>query len=155
RFLAVAALDEFAGEPIEKRLTNWDSAQKPEIARRFLQALAEMPLPQAIDSHAGKKRILFRRKPIGERVDAAFAEIFLAVIKGPAGLYGMVLFRPLGVAAGKNVRLLEFQPAIHLHCPERWQIFAPLLAQLVQLAAQILVGFLVRLRHDLFNLVRV
>src|SRR5262245_61259556 len=153
RFLAVSAFDEFGRQPVEQRLTHRLAAQKTKIARGLLQSLAEMPLPKSIHSHSGKERVILAGEPVGERFYSAFAEIFLAVIKGPTRLDGMIFLRPLWITAGEDVARLTFQSVIDLHGPERRQFPDSFLAQLVQLAAKIFVGLLVLLRHDLFDLV--
>ena len=139
RFLAIAALDELGRQPIEQWLIGRLAAQLAEVAGRLLQAFAEMPLPQPIDRHPGEQRILLAVSQSENASTRPSRKSILAVVKGPAGLDGIILFGPLRIAAGQDVTLLALQSAIDLHGPERRQIpDHVLLAQLVQFGRAVL-----------------
>ena len=59
--------DQFGGQPIEQFLMRGVSAHRAEIVRRGHDALAEVILPQAIDDHPRRQRMIGPRQPIGQR----------------------------------------------------------------------------------------
>ena len=69
--LARRRLGQFAGQPVEQFRMRRPFAAEAEIARRGDDALAEMVLPEAIDHHAGRERMLRAGDPPGQ-FDAAF-----------------------------------------------------------------------------------
>ena len=52
------ASDEFAGQPIEQFGMRRPAAVVSEVGGRFDDAAAEMVVPQAVDHHAGRQRVL-------------------------------------------------------------------------------------------------
>ena len=82
---AEPAGDELGGQPVEQPRVGRRSAQRSEVARRLLQALAEVPLPEPVDGHPGEQRILGRGQPVGERLDAAVAEVDAGGANGQPG----------------------------------------------------------------------
>ena len=74
---AEVAFDELGGQPIEQLRVGRHAAELAEIARRLLQALAEVPLPEPIDGHAGEQRIVGGGQPVGKSLDPALAEVDL------------------------------------------------------------------------------
>src|SRR5713226_871969 len=131
----------------------WRSSQYAEVAGILLQALAKVPLPEAVYGDSGKHRILRSGQPIGECLDAALTEIDLGGNERPAGLHWFIFLRPLGVAAGENVALLRLPGAVPFYGPKRRQgasaassAAAP--TRLVDLCLQILVLFQDVGRHD-------
>src|SRR5215469_18279490 len=80
-----------------------------------------MPLPKPIDRHSREERIFGRGEPIGEAFDSAVAEIGLGRGEGPARLYWLVLFGPIGLAAREDVARLLLSRPVDFHGPERRQ----------------------------------
>src|SRR5262249_12405540 len=58
RLPAPTALHEFGREPVEQLWMAGTVSGRPEIARRLHDAFAEMVLPDAIDGHAGRQRVV-------------------------------------------------------------------------------------------------
>src|SRR6266436_2727838 len=94
------------------------SSEHAEITRVLLQPLAKVPLPEPVHDDAGEHRILWRRQPIGESFNAAFAEIDLGRREWPTGLHGLILLGSIGLSAGQDVALLERPRAIPFHSPK-------------------------------------
>ena len=58
--------NEFARQPVEQFGVRRRETSCTEIAGRIDQSASEMKLPQAIDDHAGRQRVVARRDPFGE-----------------------------------------------------------------------------------------
>ena len=115
------AVDELRRQPVEQLRVRGQSAEHTEIARRLLQALAKVPLPQAIDGHPGEEAD--SRAPSasrqslrsGRRGNRAWRR------EGPAGLDGLVLLGPIGFTAGEDVARFLLASAVDFDGPERRQ----------------------------------
>ena len=64
-------LEQLAGQPIEQLRMARRLAQAAEVAAAIHQAAAEVILPEAIDHHARRQRIVGRGQPVGQRRAAA------------------------------------------------------------------------------------
>ena len=86
------AFHEFAREPVEQFRVRRPLAAKAEVARGRDDALAEMMLPEPIDDHARRQRIVLRRDPVRQ-------------CEPPAGAVGHRRDRRVrGLAAGRDNR---------------------------------------------------
>src|SRR5205814_1179037 len=113
----------------------------------------------AVDRDAGEQGILRRGEPVGERFDAAVAEVDLRRREGPAGGHLVVLLRALGVAAAEDVALFQRTGRVHFDRPEdgdgRGAAPAASTAAGAELALELVVLLAQLRRHDLRELVAV
>ena len=81
---ALTRIDELARQPVEQFRVRGQLAELAEVVGAGHDAAAEVVLPEAIDHHARRQRVVLRRDPVGQHVRRP---LVFASLSG-AGIFG-------------------------------------------------------------------